>query len=70
MSHYRRRLNSEIARYIDFTDAIHVGNSHSYFAEQALQNDSVRTFFDQALNGKEAESDIEYSVADNVYRVP
>ncbi len=69
LGHYRRRLNSEIARYIDFTDASDVGNSHSYFAEQALQNDRVRTFFDKALNGEEAESGVEYSVANNVYRI-
>ncbi len=69
LGHYRKRLNSEIARYIDFTETDHVGNSHSYFAEKALKNNRVTAFFDRALNGKEAESGLEYSVADNVYKI-
>lgn len=69
LGHYRKRLNSEIARYIDFTEAENVGNSHSYFAEPALENDRVTSFFDLAVNGAEAEFEIEYSIADNVYRI-
>lgn len=69
LGNYRRRLNSEIARYIDFTDADKVGKSHGYFKDQAVANPMVKRFFHEAFNGREAESGLEYSVAERTYRV-
>ncbi|HOX24497.1 MAG TPA: alpha/beta hydrolase [Candidatus Krumholzibacteria bacterium] len=69
LGHYRRRLDSEIARYVDFTGADRVGNSHSYFADKALGNPAVKAFFTAALNGQEAEAGLQYNLAERLYRV-
>jgi esterase/lipase superfamily enzyme len=69
LGNYRRRLNSAIARYIDFTEAAKVGKSHSYFKDQPATNPKVKGFFLEAFNGREAESGLEYSVAERTYRV-
>jgi esterase/lipase superfamily enzyme len=65
----RRRLTSQIARYIDFTDAGMVDRSHGYFKDKAVENAAVHDFFDKAFNGREAEGGLEYSIADRLYRV-
>lgn len=65
----RRRLFSQIARYIDFTDAGMVGRSHGYFKDKAVENAAVHGFFEKACNGREAEGGLEYSLADRLYRV-
>lgn len=69
LGNYRKRLNSEIARYIDFTDADKVGKSHGYFKDQAVANPGVKGFFHEAFNGREAEAGLDYSVAERTFRV-
>jgi len=69
LGHYRRRLDSKLARYVDFTGAPHVGKSHSYFTGSPLRNARVKAFFAAALNGREAETQLQYNQAEGLYRV-
>ena len=56
LGHYNRNLVSDIAVYLDFTDAAKVGDSHGYFADKAAKNNkTIRKLFDELLNGKRGE---------------
>ena len=68
LGHYPYGLNSERAVYVDFTREPKVGDAHAYFEGDALQNDRIRRFFDEAMNGKRAEQRLHYDVARNMYR--
>jgi esterase/lipase superfamily enzyme len=67
LGHYRRRLDSKVATYMDFTNQPHVGDSHAYFEETALKNQKVLEFFEAALNGKVAEKSTRYDFSRNVH---
>ena len=72
LGHWTRNLLSKQAAYVDFTNAHHVGSAHAYFEGHALDNATVRTFFDAALKGDRAEqvAALEFDAARNLYRVP
>ena len=67
LGHYLRRLDADVATYIDFTNQAYVGNSHAYFAPPALRNARIRYFFTQALNGRVAEDRLQFDPARNLY---
>ena len=69
LGHYPYNLYADSAVYVDFTDARHVGSSHAYFGGGALQNNKVRRFFSEALNGSRAERRLDYETATNMYRI-
>ena len=69
LGHFPYELDSRRAVYIDVTDASRVGDSHAYFEGDSLQNDIVRKFFNEALNGKVADSDFEYDASRNLHSV-
>ncbi|MGB7440647.1 MAG: alpha/beta hydrolase [Coleofasciculaceae cyanobacterium] len=64
-----QNLNSRNAIYLDFTDAPHVGDSHSYFQDDALNNRIVRQIFEDAFNGRRAERGLEYDLRSHAYRI-
>ena len=68
LGHYPFDLNSKYAAYVQFTDATHVGSSHSYFEGKPLQNTKVKRFFKNVLNGDRADSK-GYDAASNTYRI-
>ncbi|MFN3241525.1 MAG: alpha/beta hydrolase [Planctomycetota bacterium] len=68
LGHYPFNLTSEHAAYVQFTSARHVGRSHAYFADDALKNASIRTFFRKVLNGERADQQLDYDPGSNTYR--
>jgi hypothetical protein len=68
LGHYPYLLTSQRAVYVDFTKEAHVGDSHAYFEGEALKNERIRRFFDEAFNGAAAERRLQYDVARNMYR--
>lgn len=68
LGHYPYGLDSRRAVYVDFTDEREVGSSHAYFEGDPIQNDAVRGFFHAAVNGRAAESALEYDSGRNMYR--
>lgn len=71
LGHFRHALNAANAKYVDFTNASHVGKAHTYFLEKPIQNQSVRAFFQSAFHagrGEEA-ARARYDAAENVYRL-
>lgn len=69
LGHYPWRLDSRQAVYIDFTDQQHVTSSHAYFEGRPLRNAKVQRFFNDAFNGKFAETGLEFDIARNMYRI-
>ena len=67
LGHFPYDLNSSRAVYVNFTGARHVEGSHSYFGEDALKNSSVKSFFQTALNGGTAETDLAFDPATNLH---
>ncbi len=57
-------------KYVDFSAAARVGDSHSYFVGDALANSSVRDFFTRAIHGQRAETQAYYDERLNAYRIP
>lgn len=70
LGHYIKRLDSRIAHYINLTDASWVQESHSPFAEPAGKNDKLKSFFQNAFNGKPAEESLRFRPEGNWYEVP
>ncbi len=69
LGHYRHRLDSRQAKYVDFTDAPFVKRSHSYFSGSALRNKKVEKFFRDAFTGERAEKPLRFDDATRMYRV-
>jgi esterase/lipase superfamily enzyme len=69
LGHYPFNLHSRHAAYVQFTGAAHVGNSHAYFADGALENPRVKRFFRRALHGERADRGLAYDAGSNTYRV-
>lgn len=57
-------------KYIDLSGAAGVGDSHSYFVGDALENPDVREFFTRAIRGERAEAEQHYDERLNAYRLP
>ncbi len=57
-------------KYMDFSAADRVGDSHSYFVGDALENANVREFFTRAIRGDRAEAPEDYDERANAYRIP
>ena len=57
-------------KYMDFSAADRVGDSHSYFVGAALDNANVREFFTRAIRGERAEAAEDYDERVNAYRIP
>lgn len=69
LGHFPYELDSRRVVYVDMTRASNVGDSHAYFEGDSLQNDALRKFFDEALNGKVAEADLEYDASRNLHSI-
>lgn len=69
LGHHPWRLDSRQTVYVDFTDQPHVTTSHAYFEGRPLRNAKVKRFFNDAFNGKFAETDLPFEIARNMYRV-
>ncbi len=70
LGHWIQNLNSRNAIYLDFTDAEHVGNSHAYFWDDALDNPIVKRVFEDAFNGRRVERGLEYNSRSGAYKIP
>jgi len=69
LGHFRHQLDAANAKYIDFTNAPHVGSAHSYFEGDPLKNDEVKAFFSAAFASErgEEEARMRFDPAANVY---
>lgn len=67
LGHWIRNLTARNAFYIDLTDQ--VGNSHSYFTDESLQQPSVRKLFDHMFNGRRAERSLVFNSSLGVYQL-
>lgn len=67
LGHYLGVLDSQRAYYLNFTDAAWVRSSHAYFEGTALKNKAIEKFFNEALNGRRAETDLNHQTAGNYY---
>ncbi len=67
LGHVTHQLQAQRATYINFTDAEHVGFSHTYFTGDALKNEHVKHFFKRAFNGETVEKGFQYRVDLNCY---
>ena len=71
LGHTLSGLMSTKAKYINFTNAPYVGNSHAYFEGNAVtQNKQIHGFFKLALNGKSAEEKLVFRPDINCYDFP
>lgn len=69
LGHYPHNLYSHRAVYVDFTDAPHVGRSHSYFEGSPTRNGIVKQFFNRAFNGERAETGLHFDDAKRFYSI-
>lgn len=67
LGHYLGNLGSQRVHYVNVTDAPWVRTSHAYFEGMALKNKAVEKFFNEALNGKRAENELNHDTAGNYY---
>lgn len=68
LGHYSYGLDSRQGVYVQFTGVPGVGDSHAYFeGREAAENAEIKTFFNEALNGKRAENRLDYDSATNMY---
>jgi len=67
LGHYVKNLHSELATYVNFTNARHVGSSHAYFEGKPTKNEGVRDFFRKAFNGERAEEGLIFDAARRMY---
>ena len=68
LGHYPYDLHSRQGVYVQFTDEPAVGTSHAYFeGEPATENERIKKFFKEALNGSRAESRLDYDSGTNMY---
>lgn len=63
-------LTAGRVKYVDFSGASQVGDSHSYFVGDPLANPEVRRFFSRAIAGQRAEAEVFYDQRLNAYRIP
>lgn len=71
LGHTLSGLLSTKAKYVNFTNAPFVGNSHAYFEGNAVtRNRRIHRFFELALNGKSAEEQLRYRPDINCYEFP
>jgi esterase/lipase superfamily enzyme len=70
LGHYPYNLYSQQAVYVNFTRTAKVGDSHAYFEGVPVENDRVRGFFADALNGKAAEIGLPYDESTRMYTIP
>lgn len=55
LGHYTRNLVSDVAVYLDFTDAPRVKKSHGYFVDDAIEEPRVFDVFNSIFKGRKAE---------------
>jgi len=67
LGHFIKRLDSEIANYVDLTDASWVQKSHSPFGEPATRNRKLQKFFQHAFAGKDTDELLSLERAPGVY---
>ena len=70
LGHYPHNLNAKRAVYVDFTAVPGVGRSHAYFEGEAVENATIKAFFQKVLNGQRAEIDpalLHYDAATNMH---
>jgi len=71
LGHTLSGLMSTKAKYINFTNAPYVGNSHAYFEGNAVtRNKQIQRFFKLAMHGKSAEEPLVYRPDINCYDFP
>ncbi|MEO0803418.1 MAG: alpha/beta hydrolase [Cyanobacteria bacterium J06642_2] len=65
-----RNLSASNAHYINFTDAALVRNAHNYFTrDEAIQNPTVKQFFQVAFSGGRAEAGLSFDAGSGSYLV-
>ena len=64
---YLGALDSQRAYYVNFTEAAWVRSAHAYFEGMALKNKAIEKFFNEALNGRPAETELNHQTAGNYY---
>ncbi|MFC4699961.1 alpha/beta hydrolase [Glaciecola siphonariae] len=70
LGHFLKSLNSEHCVYIDVTECEGVGNEHSYFkGEPVEQNSALKALFDDIFNGRCVEKRLTYEAAENYYHL-
>jgi len=67
LGHFIKRLDSDIANYVDLTDASWVQKSHSPFGEPATRNKKLHKFFQHAFSGKDTDELLTLKRAQSVY---
>jgi len=67
LGHFIKRLDSEIANYVDLTDASWVGKSHSPFGEPASRNARLEKFFQRAFSGADTDELLSAGHSPGVY---
>jgi len=71
LGHYTKNLLSTKAVYLDFTHANGVGDDHSYFEGDLLEdNPDIKEIFKKVLNGQTVEETLEYDPHSRLHRVP
>lgn len=70
LGHYRHRLDSQQAIYVDFTGAPEVGDSHAYFegAPTSKRHSYIFRFFTSVFNGRRLEDGLFYDPGLGAYR--
>jgi len=67
LGHFIKRLDSDIANYVDLTEASWVQKSHSPFGEPATRNSKLKEFFKRAFAGKDTDDLISLERSPGVY---
>jgi esterase/lipase superfamily enzyme len=67
LGHFIKRLDSDIANYVDLTDASWVQKSHSPFGEPAARNARLERFFEHAFSGRITDHLLTLRTSPNVY---
>lgn len=70
LGHYLKKLNSDNAHYIDFTDVKHVDSEHTYFKGDSVnKNASLKMVFGKMFCGLPVEKHLIYHSDNNIYRL-
>jgi esterase/lipase superfamily enzyme len=67
LGHFVKRLDSDIANYVDLTDASWVQKSHSPFGEPAIRNRKLHKLFQHAFAGKDTDELLSLENSPNVF---